>query len=82
MNAIICSSLMKIRIKSNNHANKISELVAILSQILITPNGLKNIKILTKCTEKLQQHIQKSFIYLLKLFKKTNSRKFSSSIYL
>jgi hypothetical protein len=31
---------MKIRIKSNNHANKISELVAILSQILITPNGL------------------------------------------
>ncbi len=36
---IICSSLMKVRIKSNNDAKKISELVAKLFQNLITPNG-------------------------------------------
>ena len=35
---------------------------------------LKNIEILTKCTEKLQQHIQKSFIYLLLIFKQINMK--------
>ena len=42
----------------------------------LNQENLKNIEILTKCTEKLQQRIQKSFFYLLKLFlkatKKTN----------
>jgi|GEM_PF-5345647 len=32
--------MMKIRIKSNNHPKKISELVAKLFQNLITPSGL------------------------------------------